>query len=149
MLVEDARRARGDGGSGRAKGEGTAVLEGISGGTNGVGSRGSGESVRWMNKVHGNRSQIRRMLMNSHLQFGSFAPGIRLRRLVTSSGKRVLVGSLSREIRDVMIHIRQKRIAAIRVLGSASMPASLEAGIGRFEPNSLRSVFWKATGDVW
>lgn len=87
--------------------------------------------------------------MKSHLQFGSFAPGIRRRRLITSSGKRLLVGSLSTAVRDVIIHIRQNRIAVIRVLGSASMPASLEAGTGTFEPNSLRWAFWEATGDVW
>ncbi len=87
--------------------------------------------------------------MKSHLQFDSFASGIRRRRLVTSSGRKLLLSSLSRVILDVMIHIRQKRIAAIRVLGSASMPASLEAGMGRFEPKSLGSVFCVTTGDVW
>lgn len=87
--------------------------------------------------------------MKGHLQFDSFAQGIRRRRLVTSSGKRLLLGSLSSAIREVIIHIRQKRMAAIRVLGSASMPASLDAGIGRFEPNSPRSALWLAIRDVW
>ena len=84
-----------------------------------------------------------------YVQFLSNIAGIERRMLDTSGGRRLRLASLSRLTRETMVHIRMNRIADMRVWGFASMADRVGAGIGRFEPSSLRSTFLFATGRVW
>ena len=71
-----------------------------------------------------------------------------LKDLTTSGGRKFIRASLSRPIREVIVHMMQYRIAANLPRGSASIAARLGVGTG-MGPRSLRSTVLLGTGDVW